>query len=659
MISTLSAVFSRRPWPQLLLAVRNTIAALAAYFVALSLHLESPYWAAMTALIVIQPTRGLLFEKSFYRLVGTATGALAGLLFMLQSESPMVLTLALSLWIAGCVAVGNLVYGLRSYACMLAGLTCAVIAMSGYLNPPHLYGLAFGRIADVFIGIIVATAVTALFTPRWTGDELEARLRGVAEDAVTWLGLVLRQGGRGDVRRREQDLLIAIAEIEDLLDSASADSLGGRMKKRRLQGLIVSLLGLLAIGRSVQERLAQRHAPGSLPAPWMVQLASQLEEVVELLKNSQRVTCLSEISATVAEVKVHLPLLGRALDETVAALSSVLVGSGRLLDPQAVAPRYRFIRHRDWRQAAHAAIRAALALAAVGTTWAISGWTQGPMMILAMSIMLSIFSSKDHPAAFVGQVFFGAAIGSTIAVLCRLLLLPQIHDPFTTGVVLAPFILLGSFAMTQRRTAIPATDATLFFIFVVQPGVPIAIVPHDLVLAAIAMIMGVGSAWLAYRYLVPISPAIRMGSIVDAITRDIETLATAEAPAACERLQARMQHRVLRLVTLATRYDVDHLRLVRGGLAALAIGRALQEAHKQANILPDAARLIADILGASSISARETRDVLPALEKVSIELHRMLVPGLEADGSIALGSADKLHFENLLGWGGKGGPCPS
>lgn len=35
------------------------------------LKLENPYWAAMTALIVIQPTRGLLFEKSFYRLVGT------------------------------------------------------------------------------------------------------------------------------------------------------------------------------------------------------------------------------------------------------------------------------------------------------------------------------------------------------------------------------------------------------------------------------------------------------------------------------------------------------------------------------------------------------------------------------------------------------------
>lgn len=51
--------------PQFVLAFRNTAAAFLALLVASSLKLESPYWAAMTALIVIQPTRGLLFEKSF------------------------------------------------------------------------------------------------------------------------------------------------------------------------------------------------------------------------------------------------------------------------------------------------------------------------------------------------------------------------------------------------------------------------------------------------------------------------------------------------------------------------------------------------------------------------------------------------------------------
>lgn len=619
--------------PQFILAFRNTLAALLALLVAAFLRLESPYWAAMTALIVIQPTRSLLFEKSFYRLVGTAIGAVAGLLLLRQSASPLVLTLALSLWIAGCVGVGNLLYGLRSYACMMAGLTGAVVAMSGYQNPPHLYGIAFGRIADVFVGILVATLVTALFTPRWSGHEIENRLRGAVAETVSWLGLVLRQGRRGELLRREQELLISIAEIESLLDSAAVGSRAEKKSKRRLNRLTASLLGLPAIGRSIYERLDRGHPSDQPPAPWQAKLVGHLEEVAALLEQSKRVNCLAEMTATVAEIKIRLPLLGQALDEVVQALESTLFHSGTLVEIQGREALPRFVRHREWRQAGRAAIRAALAIAAVGTTWAASGWAQGPMMIMAMSIMLSIFSSKDHPAAFVGQIFIGAAIGSATAVICRLLLLPEIQDPVIAGVLLAPFILLGAFAMTQRRTAIAATDATLFFIFVAQPGVSVAIVPRDLVLAAIAMVMGVGSAWLSYRFLVRINPAIRMNSHLAAITHDIEALAVATEPATRERLQARMRHRVIRLVALATRYDADHLRLVQGGLAALAIGRALQEAHKSEHLLPAATRLIADTLGALSPSARNTRDLPPALEQASIALHRMLVPGLETDYS--------------------------
>ena len=71
----------RREWPHVILAARGTVAAVAAVAalaVAILLKLECPYWAAMTALIVIQPTRGLLLEKSYYRLLGTAAGSVAG-----------------------------------------------------------------------------------------------------------------------------------------------------------------------------------------------------------------------------------------------------------------------------------------------------------------------------------------------------------------------------------------------------------------------------------------------------------------------------------------------------------------------------------------------------------------------------------------------------
>ena len=190
---------------------------------------------------------------------------------------------------------------------------------------------------------------------------------------------------------------------------------------------------------------------------------------------------------------------------------------------------------------------AALAIAAVGVTWSVSGWTKGPMMLMAMSIMLSIFSNKEHPAYFVGQIFLGAATGSAIAVFCRIVLLPGVTDPFTAGAIIAPFILIGVFAMSQRRIAIAATDATLFFIFVTQPGVSVTIAPADLALGAVAMVMGVGSAWIAYQYLIPINPAIRLRSLMASIMRDVERLAVVESSVVVEKLMARLHHRAIRL----------------------------------------------------------------------------------------------------------------
>jgi uncharacterized membrane protein YccC len=229
-------------WPQIVLAARGTATALAALAAAVLLQLECPYWAAMTALIVIQPTRGLLYKKSFYRLVGTAIGSVAGLILLLQTRSPLILTMAMSLWIAGCVGIGNLLNGFRSYACMMAGCTCAVIAMIGYQNPPHLYDIVFGRIACITVGIIVATSATALFTPHQSRDELVYRLRRVSGEAVGWLALLLRQGRGGHLARLEQDILFQIAEIESQLDVEGAGSFRLKKQKRQINSLIAALL---------------------------------------------------------------------------------------------------------------------------------------------------------------------------------------------------------------------------------------------------------------------------------------------------------------------------------------------------------------------------------------------------------------------------------
>lgn len=624
-------------WPQLLLPLRNTTAALAALSVAVFFHLECPYWAAMTTLIVIQPTRGLLFEKSFYRLVGTAIGSVAGLLLLQHTGSPMLLTVALAIWIAACVGIGNLLYGLPSYACMLAAFTCSVVALIGFTSPPHIYSIAFGRIAGIVVGIFVATIATALFTPQQSRDGLMNRLKRISGKTISWLALMLRQGRRGGLVRLEQEIMIEIAEIESLLDIVGAGSLRFEKQKRKIRDLVATLLSQLAVGRVAAESLVRHHDPDCQHLFWRKRFARHLDEVADKLASAEMVTCLTEMTATAAEAKVHLPVLGETLSEIVTSLQWVLKDASDMLSPPGTHLTKGLIKHRDWREAGRSAGRAALAIAVMGTLWSATGWAQGPMMLMAMSIMLSLFSSKEHPAAFVGQIFIGVLIGSVIAVFCRIVLLQGVSDPFTAAVILAPFLLFGVFAMSRRRSAIAAMDGTLFFIFITQPGVSVSTTPHEIMWGAFALVMGVGSAWLAYRFLVPISPAIRMRSLLRAITRDIEDLANPSGREKMERLRSRMHYRVIRLVGMAARYDSERLRLVEGGLAALAICRCikrLQEALDAGNLSPSSVLLTRGALSSLSNLTRSPHCVLPALEKATIESHGPVI-NVWDDASVA------------------------
>jgi uncharacterized membrane protein YccC len=636
--------------PHLLAALRGTAAALAALAAAELLGLACPYWAAMTALIVIQPTRGLLLEKSFYRLVGTVVGSAAGLLLLLGTKSPLLLIAGLCLWLALCVGVGNLLYGLGSYAALMAGCTCVVIAMSGYHNQQHLYDMAFSRVACILIGIVLATAVTAVFTPRQSQAEPLKRLERLIAACISWWVLLLRQGRGDDSVRREQDILIEVAEIETALDAQGAGSLRCKRQTRQMRSFVASLLSMLALGRLAAEQLARQDQADCHGRQWRGRLARRLEEIaVDGLSGSGLWQCTAGITAIAAEAKPRLPLFGEVLLE-MASLQQLLRQCGPLTDGRPEQPVNRLLRHRDWRQACRAAVRAALAIGAVGVTWALSGWVQGPLMLMATSIMIAIFSTKEHPAAFIAKIFVGAATGSVLAVICSTALLRGVTDPLLAGAIIAPFIFAGVFAMRQRRTATSATDATMFFIFVTQPGASVAIVPHDLALGAVAMVMGVASAWIAYRYLVPINPAIRLRSLLDAIMADLEVLARLDTLRAAAKLQARMQHRVIRLVALADGYHADRLSVVEGGIAALALARSVQRLREQLNSGEGACareRMVREALRSLSDLRCRPGDPAEVLRKEADRFYAVLLPPIEGEGALRPGKKAAVPLRNL------------
>lgn len=644
----------RREWPRLLLATRGTLAALMALAAAVALNLECPYWAAMTALIVIQPTRGLLLEKSYFRLVGTAFGAGAGLLILLVTRDPLFISILLSLWLAGCVGIGNLLYGLRSYGAMVAGCTCAVVAMAGFHNPPHLHELVFGRIAGIIIGIIVSTTVTLYFTQRNSKRKALERLSQAVIASLEWTAHLMRGHDRTELNALRKDILTELADIESSIDAYWAGSFDLKKRKQLVNSLIISLLSHIEAGTVTEKQLQSQH---HIPASWRRTLADRLDEVADSLQvrglsNYDH----SDLQGVMAELSSRLPLIATSLDGVMTSLQVAVVQWDATIPAIERPAATQYIRHRDWLESGRAAVRAASAITAVGLAWHLTGWNESPLMIMSASIMVSIFSTHDRPSTMLGHIFCGAVLGVAAAFITRLLVFPGTSSSLLQGLACIPVLLAGSIALYHRSTARGAMDAMLFFLFVMQPGVPSVPPPALYALGGLACLGGIGVAILSFRFLLPVNPQRRLNSLLRAIVRDLLAIACSDSAHKFEKSRYRMQHRVLRLLTNARKIDGDISSTVEGGVAALIICSYLQrirDSEHTGDRVTFTAAPIAEISRQLSATAQRPDTILPLLESLAFMLWKTSDP-LSGACSFPVGSEefnrqrDTLHLLESL-----------
>ncbi|NTU91255.1 MAG: FUSC family protein, partial [Chlorobiaceae bacterium] len=432
--------------------MRNVTAALAAYAIAVAMKLESPYWAAMTAIIIIQPTGGQLLEKSFYRLAGTIAGALGGLMMLTFATSSSSLWLMLCLWLAVCVGVGNLLYGYRSYGFMVAGFTLAIIVLDGWGHPDQIDALVVARIDCIFTGIVVATAMNISFTPRNGMQNLNRSIRSAVLASLNLVSLTLRGGDRARTERSRHDLLFMLADIEKKLDSAGAGTLDLKRRRFHIETLIVDLLSLLETSVLIERQTEQTDEESIMVRR---AFADRLNAVASRLGGEWRPAGTDkEFAMLVAEAGARLPVLESPLLSLSISLNLLLDQWESKLPKIPIAARKPSIRERDWQGAARASLRAAIAIGITGTIWQLTGWKEGPVMMMATSIMVSIFSTHDHPSVLLSHIFWGAFVGVILAFITRLILIPEESGPLIQGLLTLPVLVGGMIARNRRKTAL-------------------------------------------------------------------------------------------------------------------------------------------------------------------------------------------------------------
>ena len=138
-----------------------------ALWVAFTLELSEPSWAATTAALICQPVLGASLRKSMFRMIGTVIGAIAiVVLAALCRQDRVAFLVGLAFWCAASGFVATLLRNFAAYAAALAGYTAAIIAID-VLGPVGstngvVFIFAIDRALEICIGIVSAGVVLAL-----------------------------------------------------------------------------------------------------------------------------------------------------------------------------------------------------------------------------------------------------------------------------------------------------------------------------------------------------------------------------------------------------------------------------------------------------------------------------------------------------------------
>ena len=103
--------------------------------IAMRLEMSQPRTAMTTVFVLMQPLSGMVFAKSFYRVLGTAAGLVAALaLGGLFAQQPELYMAGITLWIGTCIALAVRNRHFRWYGFVLAGYTAALIGLPSVMT---------------------------------------------------------------------------------------------------------------------------------------------------------------------------------------------------------------------------------------------------------------------------------------------------------------------------------------------------------------------------------------------------------------------------------------------------------------------------------------------------------------------------------------------
>ncbi len=584
------------------LAVRAATLALSAWvaFALASLwHVEHAYWAAMPVWVVAQASRGVLLERAFFRVVGTLLGAAAGFGLLLLPVPPYAKLALLGLWVAASAGLTHLLRGVHGYGALLAGITAPIVVVPSVLAAAGSRELALARVECTLIGVLTATVITGLMTPRSPRQAFFERVRRACGDAAAFAARVLRDGPAGTVPE-ERRILAEISELEASSRLVLAGSLEGYRRLHDVDSMVVGALSLMGSALALA-------GDGNLEARDRQHLPGHLERVAAHLHT---------VESAGAEAGFPPLAAGAAPSRLADGLARILDGDAALCGPDGAGrhrlrlPLARLAPHREWPQSFRTGLLAGgatfLACAlALGT-----GWPLGILLAFGVSIFSMVLGSMTLPQDIAPKLLTGVLTGAFAAVIYRIAVQPAATTTPWLLLSIAPFLLLGGVLRAHPRTAIAGVDFNMCFLLASQAG-SAAVRPGTAVLESLAL--ATGAALMAGGFMLLPRRAVRQAREAAAVIRnDLRRMVEPDQDLAGTDWRARSFRQILRLALHLGRAKELGDRWPTGLLATLNLGHGIEQLHLQPAGLPTKAAALVT-LGRLAEAPREVAGALRRL----------------------------------------------
>jgi uncharacterized membrane protein YccC len=510
---------------------KTVSAALLALLIAMRLDLPQPRTAMTTVFIVMLPQSGMVIAKSFYRLCGTMVGLIVMLVLVaLFSQQRVLFLSSTAVWVGICTAGAARNRHFKSYGFVLAGYTAALIGIPAAQQPDGAFLSAMTRAVEVTLGIACSGAVSALVFPQYAGEQIRTTIRARFVAFVDFVASSLA----GEVGRSQNESMNAafVADIvgfEAVRSVAVLEEPEARMRRGRLARLNGEFMSASTRFHALQQlmnRLRANSSETTIEAldPYFNEIAPLLRKAGQPILNAKdaahaadqldafkaslpgrvrttRAGLAAAAQSTLIEFDTATELLYRFVDE----LHAYAQTYASLAAPSHERERWvqRYVPKTSLLAAAVAGLRAVLATLAVSVFWLASAWPSGATMVLIVATVCALASSSATPTRIAMQMAIGTALAVVAGFVVTFVLYPKLDGFILLSAALTPFLMLGAYLSTLKRTAGVGVGYCIFFCFLAGPDNVIQYDPAAFLNNAIALFVGMVVVAVAFAVIFP------------------------------------------------------------------------------------------------------------------------------------------------------------